>query len=169
MEYGKSTTVAGLLRAGYRYATDETTVVDRRHLTVTPYPKSLALSQSVVRLLGVLPRTAVADETPAQVDVRWWDLGSPGVTSGGRVDLVVFPAFRHGSSTVLEPVAPAAAVVELAASTFRLGQRARQNLELLARLATAVPVYRLAIGNLDEAVHTIDTLVSEHTDRSISA
>ena len=101
--------------------------------------------------------------------MTWWELGSPGVASGGSPGLVVFPEFRHGATTALEPLTPAAAVLEMAASTFRFRERPRRNLDVLARLATAVPAYRLAIGDLDEAVQAIDGLVREHADRVLTA
>ena len=170
MESGKTTTVAGLLRAGYRYVTDETAVLDRRDLSITAFPKSLALSQSAARLIGGIPLPDYRHAgSEAQQHVTWWDLGSPGVASGGCPALVVFPGFRHGATTALEPLTPAAAVLEMAASTFRFRERPRQNLDVLARLATAVPAYRLAIGDLDEAVRAIDGLVREHADRTLSA
>lgn len=170
MESGKTTTVAGLLRAGYRYVTDETVVLDRGDLAVTAFPKALALDASAVRVLGGvrLPDYRHAD-SDAQQHVTWRDLGSPGVASGGRPGLVVFPQFRHGSATVGEPVGPAEAVLELAASTFGFRERPRRNLEVLARLATAVPVYRLSIGDLAEAVDVITSLVRDDAERTLSA
>ncbi|MFI5101210.1 MAG: hypothetical protein ACHQE5_11980 [Actinomycetes bacterium] len=170
MESGKTTTVAGLLRAGYRYVTDETVVLDRADLAITAFPKALALDASAVRLLGGvrLPSYRHAD-SDTQQHVTWWELGSPGVATGGSPGLVVFPEFRHGATTALEPLTPAAAVLEMAASTFRFRERPRRNLDVLARLATAVPAYRLAIGDLDEAVQAIDGLVREHADRMLTA
>ena len=45
MESGKTTTCAGLLRAGFSYLTDEALVLDRTDGSITPFPKALSLDQ----------------------------------------------------------------------------------------------------------------------------
>ena len=170
MESGKTTTVAGLLRAGFRYVTDETVVLDRGDLSITAFPKALALDASAVQRLGGVPLPGYRHAaTDAQQQVTWRDLGSPGVATGGRPGLVVFPKYQRGATTVAEPVAPGAAVLELANSTFRFRERPRRNLDALARLATEVPAYRLSIGDLDEAVQVITSLVQDGAERTLSA
>jgi hypothetical protein len=43
MEAGKTTLVAGLVRAGFGYLTDEAGAIERETLLIQPYPKPLSL------------------------------------------------------------------------------------------------------------------------------
>jgi hypothetical protein len=159
-ESGKTTTTAGLLRQGYDYVTDEAVALDPRTGRVTPFPKTLSLDPGSWHLFPEL-RTTYADPRARQWYVPAGHLGSR--QSTGPVDVprvIVFPRYRAGSLTAIEPVSRAEAVRQLALMTFEFQQHAGRNLRLLGRIAAGATVVRLVIGSLDDAVDAIDSLVS---------
>ncbi len=131
MESGKTTTVAGLLRAGYRYVTDETVVLGPRRPVDHGVPEGARPGRvrGAAAGRGATAGLPARGHSDAQQQVPWRDLGSPGVATGGRPELIVFPSTSRGATTVAEPVTPGAAVLELAASTFRFRERPRRNLD----------------------------------------
>ncbi len=170
MESGKTTTTAGLLRAGFGYLTDEALVLDRDTWRVTPYPKALALDKRSVEVVGAVTQPSYRNaESDAQWHVPWWDLGSAGVPESARVDLVLFPSYRAGSATELTAVSPGESLMLLAGSTFEFSRRPRRNLETLAALAEVLPAYQLSIGDLGAAVDLVTQLVSEHRNESVGS
>lgn len=159
-ESGKTTTTAGLLRQGYDYVTDEAVALDPRTGSVTPFPKTLSLDPGSWHLFPEL-RPAHSDPRARQWHVPAAHLGSR--QSTGPVappGVIVFPHYRAGSSTAVEPVSRAEAVRQLALMTFEFQQHAGRNLRVLGRIAAGATVARLVIGSLDDAVDAIDNLVS---------
>jgi hypothetical protein len=163
MEHGKTTTVAGLVRSGYHYLSDETVALVPDSLDVHAYPKPLTLDRGSWPLF---PEMAVAPIGPA--DASWFVPASrfhpdAQVRSGGPPLLVLLPAFQSGAVTRSALVPPAQALVELSKSTFRFTEHPARNLRVLADLVQRHPTYALEIGDLDLAVAEIDRLRREVT------
>jgi len=163
-ESGKTTTVAGLVRAGFGYLTDEAVAIDPATLLAQPYPKALSVDRGSWEVLADL-RPPHADRVAGQ-----WQLPSrlirPNAVSGpAPVRFVVTPAYAAGSTTRLEPISPGEMLVGLADCTFQFQDDAQRNLTVLARVVTSADCYRLIVGDLDRAVLLIEELVrSEHLD-----
>jgi hypothetical protein len=158
MEHGKTTTVAGLVRSGYDYLSDETVALVPDSLDVHAYPKPLTLDRGSWPLF---PEVAVAPIGPA--DASWFVPATrfrpdAQVSSGGPPLLVLLPAFQSGAVTRSTLVPPAQALVELSKSTFRFTEHPARNLRVLADLVQRHPTYALEIGDLDLAVAEIDRL-----------
>lgn len=165
MEQGKTTTVAGLVRAGYRYLTDETVALVPGSLDVRAYPKPLTLDRGSWHLF---PELRVAPIGPA--DTSWFVpatriRGDAQADAAGRPRLIILPAYRNGAETQSRLVPPPQALLELAKATFRFTDHPRRNLEELANLARLTPTYALDIGDLDAAVAEIDRLAARVTAR----
>lgn len=162
MEHGKTTTVTGLVRAGFSYLTDEAAALDPETLRVTAYPKPLTIDRGSWPLF---PDLRPGDPDPDAGS--WWvpaDQIRPGATIASAVpSLVVFPAYRRDSATELRPLGPSTAVMRLAESTFAFAADGARNLATLAQLVRSAPVYELTIGDLDAAVKLISDLVDERT------
>src|SRR3954452_128257 len=54
MEHGKTTLTTGLVRAGFRYLTDEAVAIDRDALDAVPYPKPMSLDKGAWHLFPEL-------------------------------------------------------------------------------------------------------------------
>ncbi|MCZ7535475.1 MAG: hypothetical protein M5T61_05690 [Acidimicrobiia bacterium] len=157
-ESGKSTLVAGLVRAGMRYLTDEATAVSLTSGGVTGFAKPIGLDPGSWQVLADLePLTAGA---PAPLPSMQWlvpplALRPDSVATGGRAAIVVLPCYRADAPTVLQPIPRAEALVAMAESSFNfhaLGGRALHALAALLRDATC---FRLDVSDLDTACNAI--------------
>jgi hypothetical protein len=153
---GKSTTVAALVRAGWDYFTDELVLLDHRTLTVSAYPKPIALNTGSWPLFPEATGGLRSEESclvPASA------LGGV-VAKPGPVTLVVCPQYTKGAATRLEPLSPADVTMLIAQSTFVFNLNGAANLRATAAVARTAPGYRLIIGDLDDAVAAIDELAN---------
>jgi hypothetical protein len=148
---GKTTLTAALVRAGFGYLTDEAVVFDEASLAVAPFPKPLVLGPAVAPDLADLcpPATRLGSQwrVPPGAVGSLAEPAAPG--------LVVAPSFSPGEPARLEPLTPAEAVVVLGGHSFNLLDRPQAALDLLARVARQAPCYRLAGGDLREAVRLV--------------
>jgi hypothetical protein len=160
---GKSTTVAGLLQAGWSYLTDEASVLDNTTLEIAPYPKPITLVRGSWHLFPQTRDRVRSEETclmPAPLLGRD-GAAPPAVASRARqIAVVVAPSYAAGAKTSLEPMTPGELVLLLAQSTFAFDQAGARHLRCLASLARTTPGYRLIVGDLDEAVAAIESVVT---------
>lgn len=109
---GKSSVSGAAVSAGWGYLSDEVVSIDDGGRAL-PYPKPLTIKR------GGRPLLAVDFErhTIAESQTRWYlrpaDLGGQ-LAPASRVGAVVFSTYVAGAPTVLEPMATADAVLELA-------------------------------------------------------
>lgn len=158
MESGKTTTCSGLLRSGWGYLTDEAAACEPDG-TVHAYPKPLTLDEGSWPLFpDVAPDDSVAGRASWLVPAR--RLGGHPLRRS-RIGLLVFPGYAAGAATRAEPMRASEAALELAHSTFQFDEHGARDLACVSALARSVPAYRLPIGNLDAAVHTITELARE--------
>lgn len=159
-ESGKTTTVAGLLREGYEYVTDEAVAVEPRTLRVIPFPKALSVDEGAWHLFPEC-RPRYATRTTRQWQVPAELLGSrPLRRPTPRPRLLVFPCYVEGGTTQILPMSRAEAARELTMATFSFQEASRRNLGLLADLVRDARAARLRIGSLEEAVIAIEELIS---------
>ena len=163
-EAGKTTLVAGLVRSGFAYLTDEAAAIDPSTLQIEPYPKPLSIDRGSWEVL--------ADLAPSDAEVAGgyhagqWHVSPaslrPDAVSGAiRASVVVFPRFERGAGTSCEPVVRSQGLIELLRHTFRFYDDGRRNLEVLAEVLRDADCYRLLSGDLGTACEAIETL----TDR----
>jgi hypothetical protein len=152
---GKSTFVAGLLRAGFGYLTDEAVALDRDTLWIRPYPKPVSLDPGSWPLFPELEPDAdlaTDDYKAAQWQVPPNAIGPGLLGQSCPIGIVVFPRLEVGAESKLEPVGRAEALVELAGHTFRFDDRSRDALDLLAEVVRPAACYRLTVGRLEPSV-----------------
>jgi len=162
MESGKTTLTTGLVRAGFRYLTDEAVAIDRATRRVVPYPKPMTLDRGSWPLFPELE----PDEpfgTDGYKKTQWQvppaAIRADAVGAACAVGFVVFPVYTEGATTELVPLTRGEALVELAKNTFRFDKEGRPTLEVLAEVVRHADVYRLPNGDLGEAVAAISRLV----------
>ncbi|MFW6033729.1 MAG: PqqD family peptide modification chaperone [bacterium] len=155
---GKTTTVAGLVRAGLGYLSDEAVAIDPTSLRALPYPKALSVDRGSWKVLSDL-----RPPHDHQIDGQWQLPASsirPGaVAAAAPVRFVLLPSYEPGAATRLEPAHRAEMLVCLADSTFHFQDAPRRNLTVLARVLEDAACYRLVLGDLDEAVRLVGELV----------
>ncbi len=161
---GKSTLVAGLVRSGLGYLSDETVAVDLATVECEGYRKAVNLDRGAWPLFDLGPPPAAdPDEAPAAerlVDPRRLN---PAALSGGATGgaiLMAFPAYRSGDATRAEPVSRSSALVALIANCVNLDGHGVAGVEALGRLAATVPAFDLSMGDLADAVALVRSLTS---------
>jgi hypothetical protein len=172
MEAGKTTLVAGLVRAGFGYLSDETVGIDFETGMAHPYAKPLSLDPGSWPLFPELePKTSFATSSYKRDQ---WQVAPDWIRAGAGVGpcpvgLLVFPSFETGANTRLEPLRRAAAVIELASCTFAFRDRGAAALDLIADVARGADCYRLTMGDLDRAVDLVTTLTRARPSRQRTA
>lgn len=154
MEAGKTTLVAGLVRAGLSYVTDEAVAIDLRSGLVEPFPRSLSVDEGSWHVLADL-EPSVPPEVADYLRGQWQvppDSIRPGAVAGPcRPRFVITPQYRAGSTTRLEPLGRADAVRTMAENAFNFRSHGRAALHLLADVARQSSCHRLVVGDLDDA------------------
>jgi hypothetical protein len=165
-EAGKTTLVAGLIRAGFQYVTDEIAAIDPRSLALIPYPKPLSIddgSWDVLKEYAPPTNGVTAAYFGDQWQVNPQSLRADAVSESVAVSLVVLPVYREGSRTIVEPVRRAEAVLAMLRETFEFHKAGGRNLSVLARLLERVGCYRLQSGDLDQACAAVERLVEQES------
>jgi hypothetical protein len=162
---GKTTLTAALVMVGLLYLTDEVVAISAATGDILPFPRPLTLERESLAALADLDPAAPLRWAPAdpkrtsflaQESQRWWHLTASSIRPAalGRPcppRTVIFPRYRPGRETRLEPIGTSEAVLELATNTFNLDQHGGQGLAQLARLAEQSSCFRLDISDLDDA------------------
>lgn len=157
MEAGKTTLVAGLLRRGFGYASDEVVALDRDTLALRPYPKPLSIDPGSWEVLADLaPQldAALAARLPAQWQVPAHAIGAPVAAAGSLPALLVFPQHDPQAATTLTPISAADAALELTRCTFDF--EAPRDLPALGLLAERCARYRLTASSLAAACAAVE-------------
>jgi hypothetical protein len=162
---GKTTLVAGLIRTGFSYLSDEAALIDPRDGRLHPFPKSLTLRPESVRLLPeVMER--LAPELAWTTRLRYHlsadalrrdALGGPCV-----VRYVITPTYARGSELRLEPVSRAEALVTLSRNAFNMDLFGRTGVAVLADVVREAACFVLRVGDLESAVSAVRALVDSN-------
>jgi hypothetical protein len=161
---GKSTTVAGLLRAGFGYLTDEAALIDSVSCEVKPYPKPIWLAPPSVRAIpelqrNVLPPFRSLDRI--RTYIRPQDLGTAGIAAPCPIRLVVSPRYIPGSPLKAERLSKASTMMCLAENAFNLGRIGPGAIHTLRAVADSAEGFQLRFGQLEEATELITRLLEE--------
>ena len=156
---GKSTLVAGLVRSGFGYLSDEAAVLQPETARVEPYPIHLSLKGAS---RDRFPEARPAAEDRAYLGSTWFidpDAIRPGsVGHPSEMGFVIAHRFAPDASLSIEPLTPAEACVELVQNLMLARRDTPRALDLLARVCRGSTSVRLAYGNLDDAVAAIEGL-----------
>ncbi|MGH2704418.1 MAG: hypothetical protein ACRDJ4_04785 [Actinomycetota bacterium] len=156
---GKTTLVAGLVRSGFGYLSDEAGAVDPVSHRLFPYPKALTFKYDPLErfpdLRGENGRVSISGDWHVRPD----DLRPGAVAGACEVRYLIFPRYLEGAQTTLSPLTPGAATIEVGRNTLNMNSCYRERaLPLLADLARAARSYRLVSGKLEEAVEAVASL-----------
>jgi hypothetical protein len=161
MNSGKSTLVAGLVRRGFGYLTDEAAAIDPATTLVDPYPKAISIEIGSWDALSEL-RPALAARFDRFSDELWRvvpDAVRPGsIANRCPARLVVSPRFQPAAKTRLERISRAEGVLLLAEHSFNFASHGGAGLDTLAAVVRRCDCYRITFGSLDEACDEITNL-----------
>jgi len=164
-ESGKTTLVAGLLRRGYRYVTDEAFAVGITTGRLRPFPKALSLDVSSWRLFPELA-PELAPPQRAYMSAQWHipaaRLGAETVGPEATPRVVLSPRYQPGATTALTRLRPAAGLLLLAENSFNAADWGQAGLCAAADMLRGCPVIgKLIVGDLDSACDVVDQAVDE--------
>jgi hypothetical protein len=157
-ESGKTTLVAGVVRAGLRYVTDEAAAIDLDTITLHPYAKPLSVdpgSWEVLADLAPQVEEAVEPYLSSQWHVDPLSIRPDALASVSDPRFVVFPSYIAGAGTHLEPVGRAEAVLLLSSNCFNLSRFGRRGFEAMTELVRGADCYRLTVDRLDDGVGAV--------------
>lgn len=171
MESGKTTLAAGLVRAGFRYLTDEAVAIDPLTLLVQPYPKALSIDTGSWEVLADL-RPQVSGHVLPYVGAQWQvppaAIRPDAVAPPSVARFVIAPRYVAGAATRLEPVSRAEAMSVLAENSFNLAQIGAGAFAGLGHVMRGCLGYRLTVGDLDEACRLISELLDGDSTREMA-
>lgn len=159
---GKTTTVAGLARAGLSYLSDEVGLVSLDEDLVHPFARPLVMDPASVAAVEGLAEDL--PEAYAAFRGRWYHVAPddlrPGACGGSAVpSAIVTPRYVRGGSTVARPLSKAETLFALAEHAFDLPRSGQRGMERLRELSLRVPGYELETGDLSEAVAVVVELL----------
>jgi len=172
MEAGKTTLVAGLLRTGFDYLTDEAAAINPKSFAVAPFAKPLSLDAGSWALFPGM-RPTLQGDAEEYASEQWLVspnlLRSDSVSSGVPVRYVVFPTYVSGAKTQLRPIRASAALIRMMQQTFGFRHRPERNVRTLGHLVERTEQYELTVGDLGRACDIISQLcgpsrTDEHRD-----
>jgi len=158
MESGKTTLVAGLLRRGLDYLTDEALGIDTGSGLAHPYPKSLSVDPGSWEVLADLEPSlpghlALFAITQWQVDPR--NVRRDVISGPCPIGTVITPRYQEGAATELLPISRAEGLALLVENAFNFATHGAAGLDALAAALETAECYRLTFGSLDEACDAV--------------
>jgi hypothetical protein len=162
MESGKTTLVAGLVRRGLDYVTDEVVAIDPATGILHPYPRPLSVDLGSWHVLADL-EPPVPDGAGSYLAGQWHIAPKairPGaVATTCEVALVVNPRYVPTSETLLVALTKAEGLLMLAENSFNFALHGGAGLHALARVVENCACYRLTSSSLDEACDVVLALL----------
>ena len=172
---GKSTLCAALALSGWRLLSDELALIDPGSGRVWPLCRPVSLKNRSIEVIRHFAPEAVfgpvaegtAKGSVAHLRVR--DADVERMDEPARPGWVVFPRYRPGAATALEPRPRASTVVELARNAFNMPVLAERGFHALADLVTDSHCHDFCYSRLNEAVACFDALADAGALVSASA
>jgi hypothetical protein len=165
---GKSTLVAGLVRRGHGYLTDELVAVDMENGQLLPYPKPITVKPGSFGVLGDMG----PDVRPLSGHRPWvgqeWQV-AVGDDIGRRIGaacapgVVVLPHYDANAETALTPLSDTDAFFALALHAVNLIHHGSEGTRVLGQLAKGCQCFSLTMSDLDEACRLLTDVVSAPT------
>jgi hypothetical protein len=166
---GKSTLALALARAGFGFLGDDLLFLSRNTdgLRAHAFPDTIGLTEGTERFFPGLedmrrlplpegwPKRQIPSATIVNAAPAWQC----------RPSVIVFPTVAHAETSVLQPMTPDEALLELTPNVLLTdAARAQAHLDMLAQLARECPCYRLLTGHdfgplaarLDELLKTAE-------------
>jgi hypothetical protein len=167
---GKSTLVAGLVRSGFGFLSDEIGVLDPASGRLHPFPRPISLKEGS---LPVFPELISPEDGSLYAAPRGYVRASkirPG-SMGGPCDVrfVIVPKYKDGSTTRLTPLSQAETAKELWVNGINIAHFGSRALPVLTELVRRARGYRLVSGDLEEAVNVVNEVTNGSAPRLVGS
>ena len=161
---GKSTLTAALMLSGWRLVSDEMAMIDRDDGLASPLARPVSLKNQSIDVIRAFAPDAVLGEAARDTHKGTVSHLRPCATSVTRRQQkvrptqVVFPRWRAGANTQLQPVDKALAFERLAAHAFNYSLLGRLGFELTADLIDACHCWDFGYSDLQSGLAALDRL-----------
>jgi hypothetical protein len=158
MESGKTTLVAGLVRSGLDYLTDEAVAVRPSDGRLVGYPKALSIDRGSWDVLRDLRPPQVGERQhlgAVQWQVPVTAIRADAICASAEPAVVILPRYVHGAPTVLTEISRGNALLEVLQQCFHLDRNRNRDMRVLAKMLGRCDTYRLQVGELDAAVDLV--------------
>jgi hypothetical protein len=168
---GKSTLVAGLVRRGCGYLTDELAAFDMASGMLLPYPKPITVKPGSFAVLadmgpGAWPELAAGQGAGQEWQVAVGEGSGRGIGTPCAPGFVIAPHFDPGADTTLHPLSQTQGFFALAVNAVNLVPHGSVGTSALGRLAGECQCFSLAFSDLEEACGVVLELVAGGTTRT---
>jgi hypothetical protein len=156
---GKTTLVAGLIRSGFRFLSDEVGVIDHRAGVLRPYPRALNFKEGAVAIFPDLAMDNNGSSFSGRPGyVRAEEIRSGVMAPPSEVRFVIAPRYQEGATTRVTALSPGETVKELWINAMNLDAYGARALPILANVASEAKGYRLLSGDLGESIRAVKRL-----------
>jgi len=164
---GKSTLCAALIHRGWRLLSDELALISPADGRLSPLVRPVNLKNESIAIMRAFAPDAVFNrETPDTAKGVVTHMRPPAASIDAAAETarpawIVFPTFRAGARTALEPVPGPRAFMRLADESFNYGLHGGRGFAAMSRLLRGCMVRDMAFGDLESALAALDGLARE--------
>jgi len=165
---GKSTLSAALAMNGWRFLSDEFTMIRPHDGRIIPIPRPTPLKNSSIQIIkNAFPEAEMGPLFPKTRKGTVAHLRTPreSVEQLKQTTLpyiVVFPAFRADAQIELNELNTPYALFKLASNAFNYELMGQTGFELIKTIASSCRCYNLTYGSLDQALPLLDDLLIQN-------
>ena len=158
---GKTTLIAGLIKNGFRYFTDEIGIIDPHTLEVYPFLKPLNMKIGSLPLFDNFePEMELIDKNEITVEdkIHHVFVNSASVKENNEpvaVSKIVFVQYNPNSKSTLTPISKANAIFEMAKCSFNQFRFNDEGIAILDRLVRGCECYELKFTQVGDAVNLL--------------
>ena len=161
---GKTTLIAGLIKNGFTYFTDEIGIIDPHTLEVYPFLKPLNMKIGSLPLFDNFePEMELIDENEMSIEdkIHHVFVKSASVQTINKpvaVGKIVFVRYNPNEKSTLTPISRANAIFEMAKCSFNQYRFKDEGIAILDRLARGCECYQLKFDHVGNAVDLLKSL-----------
>jgi hypothetical protein len=161
---GKTTLIAGLLKNGFRYLTDEIGIIDPHTLRVYPFPKPLNMKIGSLSLFDNFePEMELINKKDVNIEgkIHHVLVKSSSIHAMDKpvpVRDIIFVRYDPGGKSRLTSISRANAIFDLAKCSFNHYRFKEKGIEMLESLVRGSQCYQLRFAQIGEAVGLLKKL-----------
>jgi len=163
---GKTTLILGLILDGFKYLTDEVSLVSPDNLMIEPFPRSLCIKESSFQLFQNLKSDFNLKDYFLRYDNQkaWYinplHLHKECLGNQTKVNYIVFINFDPKEKSRLEEISKSKTILEMTKQSFNLSSFNNKGMDMLVSIVSNAKCYTLFSNNLKNSIKLINSLLN---------
>lgn len=163
---GKTTLILGLILDGFKYLTDEVSLVSPDNLMIEPFPRSLCIKESSFQLFQNLKSDFNLKDYFLRYDNQkaWYinplHLHKKCLGNQTKVNYIVFINFDPKEKSRLEEISKSKTILEMTKQSFNLSSYNNKGVDMLVSIVSNAKCYTLFSNNLKNSIKLINNLLN---------